>query len=78
MNKTLLALMGLVGTGVLLVVIIFSMGVSFHNKEVTLRNTIVNKQTDNKNQMDAMWKIIEQSAQVTTLQKNALVEIFNG
>ena len=78
MSKSLLAVLGLFGAGVLLVVILFAMGVGFHNKEVQLRNLITNKQTDNKNEMDAMWKIIDQNAQVTVLQKNALMDIFNG
>ncbi len=78
MSKSLLAVLGLAGAGILLAVIIFSMGVSFHNKEVKLRNLITNKQTDNKSEMDAMWKIIEQNAQVTVMQKDALMDIFNG
>lgn len=78
MSKTLLALIGIVGTGFLLVVIFCVMGISFHNKEVTLRNIIVNKQTDNKSEMDAMWKIIDQNAQVTVEQKNALMDIFGS
>lgn len=77
MSKTLLAVIGLIGAGILLVVVLFGMGVSFHNKEVRLRNLITNKQTDNKSEMDAMWKIIDQNAQVTIMQKDALKEIFN-
>lgn len=77
MSKTLLAVLGFVGVGILLLVIILGMGVSFHNKEVKLRNLIVNKQTDNKSEMDAMWKTIDQNAQVTVMQKDALREIFN-
>ena len=78
MNKALIALLGLFGAGVIFAIIVLSMGISFHNKEVSLRNTITAKQTDNKNEMDAMWKIIDQNAQVTDEQKQALVEIFNG
>ena len=78
MNKTWLAVIGVFGVGLLLVVILLSMGVGFHNKEVKLRNLITAKQTDNKNEMDAMWKIIDQNAQVTVMQKNALMEIFNS
>lgn len=78
MNKTVLALIGIVGAMFLFVLIVFMMGVSFHNKEVRLRNTIVNKQTDNKNEMDAMWKIIDQNAQVTEMQKSALMDIFKS
>ena len=78
MNKTLITLLGFIGAGVLLAVIIFGMGISFHNKEVRLRNLIVNKQTDNKNEMDAMWKNISQTAQVAEKDRASLMEIFNG
>lgn len=78
MSKVLLALLGIVGTGIILVVIIVSMFVSFHNKDAQLRNLVTTKQTDNKSEMDAMWKTIEQNAQVTVMQKDALMEIFNS
>lgn len=78
MNKILIAGAGLVGIGVLFAVIILIAGISFHNNEVTQKNGIVAKQTDNKNQMDTMWKIIGQVAEVSTAQKDALIEIFNG
>lgn len=48
------------------------------DKENGVRQLIVAKQEDNKSEMDAMWKTIEQTAQVTQAQKDALVEIFNG
>lgn len=78
MNKTLIAVLGFLGVGVLAAVMLFVMGISFHNKEVRLRNTIVNKQTDNKNEMDAMWKNISQVAQVADKDRKSLMEIFNG
>lgn len=78
MSKALLAVIGIVGAGILLAVILFGMGVSFHNKEVKLRNLITNKQTDNKNEMDAMWKNISQTAQVAEKDRSTLMEIFNG
>ena len=77
MNKTILAVLGFFGVGILLLVVLLAMGISFHNKEVKLRNLITNKQTDNKSEMDAMWKTIDQNAQVTVMQKDALREIFN-
>lgn len=77
MNKTIFAVLGFFGVGILLLVVLLAMGVSFHNKEVKLRNLITNKQTDNKSEMDAMWKTIDQNAQVTVMQKDALKEIFN-
>lgn len=78
MSKALLVIAGLFGIGALLGVILLVMGVSFHNKDAVQRNLVTTKQTDNTSEMDAMWKIIEQNAQVTTEQKQALVEIFNG
>lgn len=73
-----LGLLGLFGVGIVVAIFLFIAGVKWSNTEVQQRNLITAKQTDNKNEMDAMWKIIEQNAQVTTEQKNALVEIFNG
>jgi hypothetical protein len=78
MNKSLLALLGIVGTGILLVVILLVMCISFHNKDTGLRIQQITKQTDNRSEMDAMWKIIDQSAQVTVMQKNALMDIFTS
>jgi len=78
MNKIVLAVLGFLGIGVVALVIVGIMAASFHNKEVRLRNLIVNKQTDNKNQMDKMWKNIAQVAEVSDEQKKALVEIFTS
>lgn len=74
----ILSVLGLFGIGALIVVMLAIGGISFHNKEVRLRNLIVNKQTDNKNQMDKMWKNIAQVAEVSDEQKKALVEIFTS
>ncbi len=52
--------------------------VSTLNQETTLSTSIKAKQRDNASEMDAMWKTIDQTAQVTQAQKNALVEIFSG
>ena len=74
--KALITIGALLGAGILLVVVLLTMGVSFHNNEVTLRNTVTAKQTDNKNQMDAMWKNISQTAQVAEKDRTSLMEIF--
>lgn len=76
MSKTLIAILGFFGVGILLVIILLAMGVSFHNQEVTLRNTITAKQTDNRNQMDAMWKTIAQSGEVAEKDRESLSSIF--
>lgn len=76
MNKTLLTLGGFLGLGIVLAFVLLAMGVSFHNSEVTLRNTITAKQTDNKNEMDAMWKNIAQTAQVAEKDRESLSAIF--
>jgi hypothetical protein len=76
--KALIAIGALIGLLVLTAVIFGTMAVSFHNKEVKLRNLITAKQTDNKNEMDAMWKNISQTAQVAEKDRASLMEIFNG
>jgi hypothetical protein len=78
MNKTLIAVIGLVGTFLLGILIIGIMWVSYSNAEHRLRNTIVAKQRDNQNEMDAMWKNISQTAQVAEKDRSSLMEIFNG
>lgn len=78
MNKTLIALVGLVGAGLLAILIIVGMYFSYSNTEVRLRNTIVAKQKDNQNEMDAMWKNISQTAQVAEKERSSLMEIFTG
>lgn len=48
------------------------------NHENTLATAIHAKQRDNENEMDGMWKTIDQVAQTTQAQKEALIEIFAG
>lgn len=74
--KTLIALGACIGVVLITAIVLFSMGVGFHNKEVQLRNLITAKQTDNKNQMDAMWKNISQTAQVAEKDRQSLLDIF--
>lgn len=74
--KTLIALGALIGVFILTAVVVLSMGVGFHNKEVKLRNLLTAKQTDNKNEMDAMWKTIGQTAQVAEKDRDSLLAIF--
>ena len=78
MNKTLIAVIGLVSTFVLGVFILVVMYFSYSNTEIRLRNAIVAKQADNRNEMDAMWKNIAQTAQVAEKDRQSLMEIFNG
>lgn len=76
--KTLIAIGALVGVFILTAAVLFFGGVSFHNKEVQLRNLITAKQTDNKNEMDAMWKNIAQTAQVAEKDRDSLMAIFQN
>lgn len=76
MKATLAIVLGLIGVVILAAIILVGMGISFHNNEVTLRNTITAKQTDNKNQMDAMWKTIAQVGEVTEKDRETLSNIF--
>jgi hypothetical protein len=74
----------LIGCGLLaLVVGIFAIGilvwgVGVSNTEVTLRNQITAKQTDNKNQFDSMFKSQMQAFQVTDAQRQMLYDVIVG
>lgn len=61
-----------------IVLIVGGMWISYSNTEIRLRKTIEAKQIDNKNEYDAMWKKIAQTAEVTDEHKKALREIFEG
>ena len=78
MKKPLIILSAVAAVVVLFAIIMAVNIVGTLDKENSIRQLVVAKQTDNKSEMDAMWKTIEQSAQVTQAQKDALVEIFNG
>jgi hypothetical protein len=78
MNKTLIAVGGFFGLGILAIITVAIMWVSYSNSEVRLRNTIVAKQRDNQNEMDAMWKNISQTAQVAEKDRSSLMEIMTG
>jgi hypothetical protein len=74
-NITLLAtIVVIIGLGLIIGV----MYMNYSNTEVGLRNRIEAKQKDNTSRFDNMWKEINQVAQVTEGQKNALREIFEG
>ena len=60
MSKLSKVLIGCVVSLLVIVTVTVSLFASTHNQEVTLRNTIVNKQTDNKSEFDNMWKKISQ------------------
>lgn len=78
MSKGLMVLFGVGGFLLVAALVLTTIFVSTSNREIQLRNTIVNKQTDNKSEFDNMWKKISQVAQVTDAQKKALFEIFTG
>lgn len=60
----------------LFIVIMFFWIVGVYNSEARMRNTIVAKQKDNTSEFDSMWKKIDQVAQVTDMQKEALKDII--
>jgi hypothetical protein len=78
MSKTLMIVLGVLGVGVAFLLVVGIYFVCTMNGETRLRNTITAKQTDNTSEFDNMWKKIQQSAQVTEGQKDALIAIFNG
>ena len=52
--------------------------VSISNEEIGLRNTITQKQRDNMNEFDNMWKVISQNTQVAKADRDSLMKLFNG
>jgi hypothetical protein len=56
----------------------FSTYISYSNKEISLRNTIAAKMTDNKSEYDNMWKKISQVATVSQKERDSLMQIFVG
>ena len=78
MKKALIiGAIAIVGIGFLTILMLGIGAASFDTKEVALRNNITAKQSDHKNQMDAMWKIIDQNAQVAQEDRNTLTKLFN-
>ena len=78
MSKGIVIALGLFGMFVLVLLVIGGSVIGTFNTEVSLRATIENKQKDNKNEFDSMWKKISQVAQVTDAQKQAIKEIVVG
>src|SRR5512138_2895522 len=76
MKTSTMIILAIVAIVVLLGIIIFSMSVTYSNKEIQLRNLITNKQLDNTNEYDNMWKKIKQVAQVTEKERQSLMNIF--
>jgi len=71
----LIGIAGAILAGLFLVIMFFwAVGVS--NGEARMRNAIVAKQKDNTSEFDSMWKKIDQVAQVTDMQKEALKDII--
>lgn len=73
-TAALVALLVLMVLGAILTVKV----VATLNRENMLATSIVAKQRDNKNELDGMWKTIEQVAQVAPAEKQALLDIFAG
>lgn len=69
---------GLIVGGILIAIVIGSMWMSAHNKEVEMRNAVTQKQVDNQNQYDNLWKKINQAAQIPPAQVKATKEILSA
>jgi hypothetical protein len=62
----------------ILAIFVFCWGVGLSNAEVQQRNLVTAKQTSNKNWLDECNKTIDQTAQVTDAQRQALMDIIVG
>ncbi len=78
MSKLLLSALVCAGLLAITVVIAAVWGVSTYNQASGLKNLYDAKLKANTASFDNMFKTIDQSAQVTNKQKDALKEIFNG
>lgn len=78
MNKTLIAILAILGCGFFIIGGIALWGVSISNSEVHLRNLITAKQRDNQSELDNMQKKITQSSQIAPAQMQALKDVIVG
>jgi len=78
MKKSLLVASVIGGSFILLLLISVIWGVSRYNTARSLHNQYDALARANEASFDNMWKKINQTAQATDAQKNALKEIFNG
>lgn len=77
--KTSTAIIAAIGVSILLAIgVAFLWGVGVSNSEVRIRNAITAKQRDNQSELDNLQKKIGQTAQVTTAQTKALLDIIVG
>lgn len=76
MNKGMLVGGGVVIGLLILLGMIAMTFIGVSNKETSLRVTMEQKQVDNKNEYDNMWKKISQIAQVSSQQMEMLKDIF--
>lgn len=69
---------GAVALAVVLGLVVLVQCVSISNEEIGIRNTITQKQRDNMNEFDNMWKVISQNSQVAKADRDSLMKLFNG
>lgn len=63
MNKGLIIVLSIVGVSLLLV---GCPGIAYHNREVTLRQSVIAQQQKNEVVYDRVWKTISQQAQISS------------
>lgn len=73
-----MAIIAILVAGIITAIVFVIYGISTYNQAARLRNLAEAKTLDNTSEFDNMWKKISQVSQVTTAQKNALKEIFEG
>lgn len=78
MSKLLIVTMGVVGMLTLSMLVIGGSAIGVYNQEVSLRTTINQKQIDNKNEFDNLYKKISQVAQVSEKSMESLKDIVCG
>lgn len=77
-SKILIIISAVVGIAILLSIIVTVSVIGTLNREADLHVLIDNKQKDNENEFDNMWKKIAKTAQVPEAYKNSLKDIVVG
>ena len=75
MNKTILACLGIFAAGVIAIIVVVSMWVSYNNQCARLTNQVSAKQTDNENQLSKLDNVLGTAGDVLIEQKNAVMAV---
>jgi hypothetical protein len=77
-NKTLVAVLSVVGVIAVVSIMIVSSLLSFRADAVKMEETIIAQYSQNQNSYDSMWKKFKEMAQVTDMYSNDLKKVYDS